>query len=42
MEALIAELKSLAVAGDPASPAARDLGRRWYAQTENFTKGIRS
>jgi len=38
-EALIADLKSLAMAGDPASPAARDLARRWLAQTEAFTKG---
>lgn len=38
-EALIAELKSLAAAGDPASPASHDLARRWLAQTERFTKG---
>jgi DNA-binding transcriptional MerR regulator len=38
-EALIAELKSLALAGDPASPAALDFARRWYAQVESFTKG---
>lgn len=38
-EALIADLKLLTVKGDPASPAARDLARRWLAQTESFTKG---
>jgi len=38
-EALIADLKTAAGAGDPASPAARDLGRRWWAHTEAFTKG---
>jgi len=38
-EALIAELKRLTAADDPDSPAARDLGRRWLAQTESFTKG---
>jgi DNA-binding transcriptional MerR regulator len=38
-EALIAELKLVAKAGDPASPAAFDLARRWVAQTESFTKG---
>ena len=38
-EGLIAELKRLAVAGDPASPAAMDLARRWLAHTESFTKG---
>jgi DNA-binding transcriptional MerR regulator len=38
-EALIAELKRLAAKGDPATAAARDLGRRWLAQTESFTKG---
>jgi len=36
---LIAELKALAIAGDPASPAAFDLARRWVAQTRTFTKG---
>ena len=38
-EALIADLKSLAAKGDPAAPAAQDLGLRWIAQTEKFTKG---
>lgn len=38
-EALIADLKSLTAAGDPASAASRDLGRRWVAQTESFTHG---
>jgi len=38
-EGLIADLKSLAAAGDPASPAALALGRRWLAHTETFTKG---
>ena len=36
---LIAELKALAIAGDPASPAAFDLARRWVAHTRTFTKG---
>jgi DNA-binding transcriptional MerR regulator len=38
-EGLIAELKVLTAADDPDSPAARDLGRRWLAQIESFTKG---
>jgi MerR family transcriptional regulator, thiopeptide resistance regulator len=38
-EGLIADLKMLTGKDDPASPAARDLGRRWLAQTESFTKG---
>lgn len=38
-EGLIAELKVLTDLGDPTSPASRDLGRRWLAQTESFTKG---
>jgi len=38
-EAMIAELKALAAAGDPASPAAHALAQRWVAQTERFTKG---
>ena len=38
-EGLVAELKSLTSAGDPATPAAIDLGRRWLAHTEAFTKG---
>jgi MerR family transcriptional regulator, thiopeptide resistance regulator len=36
---MIAELKALAIAGDPGSPAARDLALRWVAQIESFTKG---
>ena len=36
---LIADLKSLTALDDPASPAALDLGRRWLAHTETFTKG---
>jgi len=36
---LIAELKTLTATDDPASPAALDLGRRWLAHTETFTKG---
>jgi hypothetical protein len=37
---LISELKTLAASGDPASPpAALDLGRRWRAQTDAFTRG---
>ncbi len=36
---LIADLKSLTALDDPASPAALDLGRRWLAQTQTFTKG---
>jgi DNA-binding transcriptional MerR regulator len=38
-DGLIAELKQLALAGDPACPQALDLGRRWEAQIEAFTKG---
>lgn len=38
-DALIADLKTLAVAGDPASPAAQNLARRWLAHTQEFTKG---
>jgi hypothetical protein len=38
-ERMIAELKTLAAAGDPSAPAARDLAGRWIAQIENFTKG---
>ena len=38
-EGLIAELKALTDLDDPASPASLDLGRRWLAQTESFTKG---
>ena len=38
-EAMIAELKALTAADDPASPAALALGRRWLAETDAFTKG---
>ena len=38
-EGLIADLKSLTALDDPDSQAARDLGRRWLAHTETFTKG---
>ena len=38
-EVLIADLKAAASAGDPASPAAQDLGRRWWAHTEALTNG---
>jgi len=38
-DALIAEAKALMAKGDPASPAARDLARRWKAQVEQFTQG---
>ncbi len=38
-EGLIADLKVLTAAGDPASPASQDLARRWLAHTETFTKG---
>ena len=37
--ALIEEAKLLMVQGDPASPAARDLGRRWKALYQQFTGG---
>jgi len=37
--ALIEEAKPLMAAGDPASPAAQDLGRRWKALYEQFTGG---
>ena len=36
---LIADLKQLTAAGDPGSPAALDLGRRWKAQNDSFTGG---
>lgn len=36
---LIDELKQLAAAGDPASPAALDFGRRWKARNDAFTHG---
>jgi DNA-binding transcriptional MerR regulator len=38
-QTLIAELKTLAAAGDARSPAALDLGRRMQAQTRAFTRG---
>jgi DNA-binding transcriptional MerR regulator len=38
-DALIAEAKALMAKGDPASPAALDLARRWNAQVEKFTRG---
>ncbi|HXL98496.1 MAG TPA: MerR family transcriptional regulator [Rhizomicrobium sp.] len=38
-DALIAEAKRLMAIGDPASPAALDLARRWKAQVETFTRG---
>jgi len=38
---LITELKLLAAAGDPASPAALDFGRRWKAHSEALTQGDR-
>jgi DNA-binding transcriptional MerR regulator len=36
---LFDELKKLAAAGDPGSPAALDLGRRWLAQSETVSRG---
>jgi DNA-binding transcriptional MerR regulator len=36
---LFDELKKLAAAGDPASPAALDLGRRWQAKGDDFSRG---
>ena len=38
-DALIAEAKALMAEGDPTSPAALDLARRWKAQVEKFTQG---
>lgn len=38
-DALIAEAKRLHAAGDPGTPAAKDLGRRWFAQVARFTDG---
>ena len=38
-EAMIADLKKLAIAGDPASTEALALGQRWLAQIKSFTKG---
>ncbi|MGH6870930.1 MAG: MerR family transcriptional regulator [Rhizomicrobium sp.] len=37
-DALIAEARVLMVKGDPTSPAALDLARRWKAQVEKFTR----
>jgi hypothetical protein len=37
--ALIAEAERLAALGDPSTPEALDLARRWQAQVEKFTKG---
>lgn len=38
-ESLTAEAKRLMAIGDPTSPAALDLARRWKAQVERFTRG---
>jgi DNA-binding transcriptional MerR regulator len=38
-DGLIAEATALMAEGDPASPAALDLARRWKAQVEQFTRG---
>ena len=38
-EGMIAELKVLAAAGDPATPAAANLALRWLARIELFAKG---
>lgn len=38
-DALIAEATALMEQGDPTTPAARDLARRWFAQVERFTGG---
>jgi MerR family transcriptional regulator, thiopeptide resistance regulator len=38
-DALIAEAKTLMAKGDPASPEAQALARRWKAQVEKFTMG---
>lgn len=38
-DSLVAEAKVLMAKGDPASPAALDLARRWKAQVEQFTRG---
>ena len=38
-DSLIAEAKVLMAKGDPTSPAALDLARRWKAQVEQFTRG---
>lgn len=38
-DVLIAEARALMAQGDPTSPAARDLARRWKAEVEKFTGG---
>ncbi|MGH7025367.1 MAG: MerR family transcriptional regulator [Caulobacteraceae bacterium] len=38
-DSLIAEAKALMAKGDPTSPAAIDLARRWKAQVDQFTRG---
>ena len=38
-EGLIAEAKALMAIGDPTSPAALDLARRWKAELDKFTLG---
>lgn len=38
-EALIAEAKLLQAKGDPTTPEAIDLGRRWMAQVDRFSSG---
>jgi DNA-binding transcriptional MerR regulator len=38
-DGLMAEAKDLMAKGDPASPQARDLARRWMAQVSQFTGG---
>lgn len=38
-DALFAEAKALQAAGDPTSPQAQDLARRWFAQVARFTGG---
>lgn len=38
-QGLIAEAERLRAIGDPASPQARDLARRWNAEVDKFTQG---
>ena len=38
-DGLIAEAKALMAKGDPTTPEAKDLARRWKAQVEKFTQG---
>jgi hypothetical protein len=38
-DALIAEARALMAKGDPTTPEALDLARRWQAQVEQFTRG---